>query len=338
MPRPRTIADYLDAMVAGDRATLARAITLVESSSRADRDLALELVEACLPLSGNSIRVGITGAPGAGKSTLIQALGAHILSHPAQTLAVLAIDPSSELTGGSILADKTRMAALASSDRAFIRPSPSRGFPGGVSEHTREAILLCEAAGFRNILVETVGVGQSETGVHGVVDFLVLLALTGAGDELQGIKRGIMEFAHLVAINKADGDNIARAETARLEAQHALHFFPPSNSGWTPRAVAVSALTGRGIADLWSAVLDYASSTRETGIFHRNRSEQNRRAMHALFDRGLRRLFLNQPDLHRRMSILEQAVLEGRITPARAAASLLDAWSSSGTIVSSFPK
>ena len=333
MTRPQTSAEYLDAIEHGERATLARAITLVESARPADHELALELVEACLPLTGNSIRVGITGAPGVGKSSVIQALGAHIAEECNQNVAVLAVDPSSEVTGGSILGDKTRMSSLAASDRAFIRPSPSRGFPGGVTEHTREAILLCEAAGYRNILVETVGVGQSETGVHDVVDCLVVLLLSGAGDELQGIKRGIMEFADIVAINKADGDNEGRAETARLEAEHALHFFPPATSGWTPRALACSALTGRGISGLWGLIAEYADAARASGHLERNRREQNRRAMHLLFDRGLRRLFFDRAELKGRMAQLERAVLEGRMPPARAAEELIEAFTDASTPV-----
>ena len=216
--------------------------------------MAERIVEDCLPLSGKSIRVGITGVPGAGKSSLIEALGTFLICELGQKVAVLAIDPSSRISGGSILGDKTRMSSLSSSDMAFIRPSPSRGTLGGVAQRTREAMLLCEAAGYQNILVETVGVGQSETAVADMVDFFLLITLAGAGDELQGIKRGVMELADLVAVNKADGTNLKAAEMARCEAQNALHYFPGSQSGWTPRAITCSAQTGKGIPELWSCV------------------------------------------------------------------------------------
>ena len=238
----------VDGILRGDRAILAQAITLIESSRAADRELAELIVEDCLPHSGNSIRVGITGVPGAGKSSVIERLGAYLTGELGQKIAVLAIDPSSQLSGGSILGDKTRMQSLASSDMAFIRPSPSRGSLGGVAQRTREAMLLCEAAGYHNILVETVGVGQSETAVHEMVDFFLLITLTGAGDELQGMKRGVMELADLIAVNKADGANLTAAERARSEAENALHYFPRSANGWTPRALTCSAQTGKGIA------------------------------------------------------------------------------------------
>lgn len=324
--RSLSSAEIVDGLVGGDRAILARAITLVESSRAADSELALRIVEDCLPAAGNSVRVGITGAPGVGKSSVIEALGVHLTAECGESVAVLAIDPSSEIAGGSILGDKTRMARLAASGKAFIRPSPSRGYPGGVSEHTREAIVLCEAAGFRNVLVETVGVGQSEIAVHDVVDFVLLILLAGAGDELQGIKRGIMEFAHLVAINKADGENATRSEAARLEAEQALHFFPPSPPGWNPRAIACSALTGRGIAELWDCVLAQTSAARACGWMEQNRREQNRRGMHICLERGVRRQLMANAEIRERMASLELEVLEGHTSPARAATTLLDAY------------
>jgi LAO/AO transport system kinase len=317
-------AQLVDGILRGDRILLARAITLIESARPADRDLAEQVVEDCLPHSGNSVRVGITGVPGAGKSSLIEALGGLLIAEPDQKVAVLAIDPSSRLSGGSILGDKTRMSALAASERAFIRPSPSRGIAGGVAQRTREAMLLCEAAGYRNILVETVGVGQSETAVHGMVDFFLLIALAGAGDELQGIKRGVMELADLVAINKADGANLAAADRARSEAENALHFFPGSGSGWTPRALTCSALTGKGIRELWNSVLEHAALTRANGWRDYARREQTRRWMHEIVEQELRHRFDAHPAVHNSIETLEQEVLDGRSTAFRAARTLLD--------------
>jgi len=316
--------EYLDGILRGDRLMLARAITLIESAREADRALAEELIEDCLPHSGRSLRVGITGVPGAGKSSLIEALGQHLTCDRIEKVAVLAVDPSSQLSGGSILGDKTRMTALAASDLAFIRPSPSRGSFGGVAQHTREAMLLCEAAGYRNVLVETVGVGQSETAVHNMVDFFLLIELTGAGDELQGIKRGVMELADAIVINKADGVNSAPAERARREADNALHFFPASSSGWTPRALACSALTGKGIHELWQCVLEHNSIIRHNGWRDRVRREQARRWMHEAIEQALRQRFESQPGIRSRMTALEQDVLEGRLTSFSAARILLD--------------
>jgi LAO/AO transport system kinase len=322
--RALTRQELLDGVLAGDRTILARAITLIESSRATDRELAEQLIEDCLPHSGNSIRVGITGVPGAGKSSAIEALGTFLIAEHRQKIAVLAIDPSSQLSGGSILGDKTRMQSLASSDMAFIRPSPSRGSLGGVAQRTREVMLLCEAAGYKNILVETVGVGQSEIAVHGMVDFFLLLMLAGAGDELQGMKRGVMEMADLVVVNKADGANLAAAERARSDAQNALHYVPASPSGWTPRALTCSAQTGKGIAELWACVLEHAALTKANGWFLRARREQTRTWMHEIIQQGLRQRFESHPDIRKRMEELEQEVLEGRTTSFRAALTLLE--------------
>jgi len=322
----------MDGILHGDRAVLAQAITLIESSRAADRELAEQILEDCLPHSGNSIRVGITGVPGAGKSSVIERLGAYLTgehrgSESGQKVAVLAIDPSSQISGGSILGDKTRMKSLASSEMAFIRPTPSRGALGGVAQRTREAMLLCEAAGYNNILVETVGVGQSETAVHEMVDFFLLITLTGAGDELQGMKRGVMELADLMAINKADGSNLAAAERARNEAENAMHYFPRSANGWTPRALACSAQTGKGIAEIWNCVLDYVSLTKANGSFTANRQDQVRRWMHEIIEQGLMQRFASHPAIRRRMEALEREVEEGRTTSFRAARRLLEIYS-----------
>jgi len=320
---------YLDGILRSDRIVLAQAITLIESSRDADRQLAERIVEGCLPYSGNSIRVGITGVPGAGKSSVIEVLGSFLINEYRQKVAVLAIDPSSRISGGSILGDKTRMSSLASSDMAFIRPSPSRGSLGGVAQRTREAMLLCEAAGYQNILVETVGVGQSETSVHDMVDFFLLITLAGAGDELQGMKRGVMELADLVAVNKADGTNLRAAERARAEAQNALHYFPSSESGWTPRSLTCSAQTGLGIAEVWNCVLEYAAMTKANGWFGLSRRGQTQKWMHEIIRDGLRQRFESHPSIQGRIETLEQDVLEGRTTSFRAARELLETYSDS---------
>jgi LAO/AO transport system kinase len=237
---------------------------------------------------------------------------------------VLAIDPSSQLSGGSILGDKTRMKSLAASEMAFIRPSPSGGSLGGVAQRTREVMLLCEAAGYQNIIVETVGVGQSETAVHDMVDFFLLIMLAGAGDELQGMKRGVMELADLVVINKADGSNRAAAEKARTEAQNALHYFPSSQAGWTPRALTCSARTGNGIPELWNCVLAYIALTKANGYFGLARRNQMKQWMHEIIQNGLRRQFESHPAIQKRLEALEQDVVQGRTTSFRAARALLD--------------
>jgi LAO/AO transport system kinase len=324
--RPLSREEYLDGILRGDRSVLARAVTLIESAREADRELAEQLIENCLPHSGHSIRVGITGVPGAGKSTLIEALGRYLIADQ-QKIAVLAIDPSSQLSGGSILGDKTRMPALAASEMAFIRPSPSRGIAGGVAQRTREAMLLCEAAGFSNIFVETIGVGQSETAVHEMVDFFLLITLAGAGDELQGIKRGVMELADVVAVNKTDGANVAAAERARAEAQNALHFFPAAESGWTPRATTCSALTGAGIRELWGFVLEYTALTKADGWFARARRVQQKQWMHDMIEDALRQHFDANPAVRHSMAALERDVAEGRTTSFRAARMLLEMYS-----------
>jgi LAO/AO transport system kinase len=319
---------YVEGVLAGDRKMLARAITLIESSRAEDAELAQDILEACLPHTGNSIRLGITGVPGAGKSTLIDALGMHLIREHGQRVAVLAIDPSSELSGGSILGDKTRMNALSQSEEAFIRPSPSRGALGGVAQRTREAMLLCEAAGFHRIIVETVGTGQSEVAVHSMVDFFLLLMISGAGDELQGMKRGVMEMADAVVINKADGDNRAKAERTRVEFQSALHFFPPSPTGWTPRSLTCSALTGEGIPEIWNCVSEHTELLKSNDWFDRIRHNQLKKWMHEVIERGLIRSFRTHPQVKQKLAELEREVTEGRLTSFRAANRLLQLYKS----------
>jgi len=324
---PLSREEYVAGILRGDRAVLARAVTLIESALTADRKLAEQIVEDCLPHCGRSIRLGITGVPGAGKSCLIETLGKHLIGQHKQKVAVLAIDPSSRLSGGSILGDKTRMPTLAASDMAFIRPSPSRGVSGGVAQRTREAMLLCEAAGYGDVLVETVGVGQSETSVRDMVDFFLLVTLAGAGDELQGIKRGVMELVDLIAVNKADGENVGAAERARAQAENALHFFPAAPSGWTPRAVTCSALTGAGIPEIWKNVLQYVGLTRANGWMERTRRAQQKRWMHEMIDESLRQRFDAHPAVRHSIEALERDVAEGRTTSFRAARMLLEMYS-----------
>ncbi len=317
---------YVDGILGGDRVVLGRAITLIESTRHDDSELAQDILEACLPRAGQSVRVGITGVPGAGKSTLIEALGTYLTRDRGEKVAVLAVDPSSELSGGSILGDKTRMEHLAADDRAFIRPSPSGGSLGGVTRKTRETMLLCEAAGYSNTLVETVGVGQSETAVRSMVDFFLLVMIAGAGDELQGMKRGITEMTDLIAINKADGDNKPRAERARREYESALHLFTPAPTGWSPRVVTCSAQTREGVRELWDIVLEHHAALRANGWFERRRRAQLKKWMNEMIEWGLRDRFRRHPEIEARLPALEAEVADSRVSPFRAAQRLLDVY------------
>lgn len=318
-----SVKEFIDGIRSGNRAMLSKAITLTESSLPAHNELAQEIIEKCLPWSGRSIRVGITGVPGVGKSSFIEALGMQLIRNN-RKLAVLAIDPSSERSKGSIMGDKTRMEQLSAEQQAFIRPSPSAGSLGGVARKTRENIILCEAAGYDTIFIETVGVGQSETVVHSMVDFFLLLMLAGAGDELQGIKRGIMEMADAIAITKADGENIERAERAAGEYTNALHLFPPSPSGWTPRVLKCSSKTGKGIADVWDTILEYVELTRENGFFERNRLDQSRYWMYETIEQNLKDSFYYDPRIQKMLEKYEKMVLKGETTPFTPARALLE--------------
>ncbi|RPI45048.1 MAG: methylmalonyl Co-A mutase-associated GTPase MeaB, partial [Bacteroidetes bacterium] len=307
----------------GDITILSRAITLVESSLPEHQADAQDLVAACLPFSGNSFRLGITGIPGAGKSTLIEALGKHVISRGSR-LAVLAIDPSSERSRGSILGDKTRMEELAGMTEAYIRPSPAGGTLGGVARKTRETIIVCEAAGFDTIFVETVGVGQSETTVHGMVDFFLLIMLAGAGDELQGIKRGIMEMADAIVINKADGNNAGRARRAQAEFTNVLHLFPPSPSGWIPKVKTCSSLYGTGIEEIWDMILEYRQLVTGSSFLTGRRQEQSRYWLYETIREGIFQQVFHDEEMKQLLEGYEKEIAMGRITSFMAAASILD--------------
>ena len=302
---------------AGERAVVARAITLIESKRPDHQKAARELVQNLLPDTGKAVRAGITGMPGVGKSTTIDALGTY-LTEQAHRVAVLAVDPSSNRTGGSILADKTRMPRLAADPAAFIRPSPTSGTLGGVAAKTHEAMLICEAAGFDVVLVETVGVGQSETAVADMTDFFLLLTIAGAGDELQGLKKGVVELADMIAVNKADGDNRSRATAAAAEYRAALHILNPRSPDWAPPVVTYSALTGDGIADLWNRILEHREKLTASGELTQRRREQQVKWMWTMLDDRLFTRLKSDPALRARLPALEAAVAEGRLSPALA--------------------
>jgi LAO/AO transport system kinase len=303
---------------AGHRAALARAITLIESRRGDHQAAARELVQVLLPETGKAIRVGITGSPGVGKSTTIDALGMFLIER-GHKVAVLAVDPSSARSGGSILGDKTRMALLSASDRAYIRPSPASGTLGGVAAKTREAMLLCEAAGFDVILVETVGIGQSETAVCDMTDFFLALMLPGAGDELQGIKKGLVELADMIAINKADGDNIKRANHAAADYRSALHILTPRSEHWLPPVLTYSALTGKGIGELWQKVLDHRTAMTASGDFAARRRQQQVKWMWSILEQRMMARLRTDASLRAKVKKIETDVADGRVAPALAA-------------------
>ncbi|MBL7817412.1 MAG: methylmalonyl Co-A mutase-associated GTPase MeaB [Saprospiraceae bacterium] len=320
--RTPSVSEYVEGILQGNRVMLSQAITLIESTKVAHQNLAQQIIEQCLPHAGNSVRIGITGTPGVGKSTFIEALGMHITER-AHQVAVLAIDPSSQMSRGSILGDKTRMLHLSANEKAFIRPSPAGDSLGGVARKTRESIVLCEAAGFNTIIVETVGVGQSETAVHSMTDFFLLLLLPGAGDELQGIKRGIVEMADLIAVNKADGDREKMAKQAKAFYNNALHLLPMKESRWTPQALTCSALSGLGVSDIWQLINDYQQFTKENQFFYNNRKNQSRYWLTESIESALHDMFYKDPSVSAAFSSIEKAVLEGQISSFRGAEALI---------------
>ncbi|MGN1263960.1 MAG: methylmalonyl Co-A mutase-associated GTPase MeaB [Prevotella sp.] len=324
--RELSAAEMVEGIVKGDVTVLSQAVTLVESVNPDHQSKAQEVIEKCLPHSGSSIRIGISGVPGAGKSTSIDEFGVHVLKEHGGKLAVLAIDPSSERSKGSILGDKTRMEKLAQHPDSFIRPSPSAGSLGGVARKTRETIILCEAAGFDKIFVETVGVGQSETACHSMVDFFLLIQLAGTGDELQGIKRGIMEISDGIVINKCDGENVDKCHLAATSFRNALHFFPMPESGWTPKVLCYSGFYGTGIKEIWDMVYEYIDFVKHNGYFEYRRNEQSKYWMYESINEHLRNHFYNNDVIQSRLKDSERIVLNGEKTSFAAAKDLLDTY------------
>jgi LAO/AO transport system kinase len=316
-------AEYVEGILQGNITILSQAVTLVESSKPEHQQIAQEIIEKCLPHTGKSVRVGITGAPGSGKSTSIDAFGMHVIER-GHRLAVLAIDPSSEKSKGSILGDKTRMEELSHETNAFIRPSPAAGSLGGVARKTRETIALCEAAGFDTVFVETVGVGQSETAVHSMVDFFLLIQLAGTGDELQGIKRGIMEMADGIVINKADGDNADKAKQAAAQLRSALHLFPLSASGWAVQVLTYSGFYKLGIGEIWQMINEYIRYTKQNGYFDLKRREQSKYWMYESINESLRTTFYNNSAVAAMLKKTERQVLNNEISSFVAAKRMLD--------------
>ncbi len=323
--RKLELNDYLQGVLERDRTIMARAITLVESNSTRHRKTADELIKELLHKSGKSVRIGITGMPGAGKSTFIEALG-NLLCDNGHNVAVLAVDPSSSLTKGSILGDKTRMEKLSTRPEAFIRPSPSGGVLGGVARKSRETMIICEAAGFDIILVETVGVGQSEITVRSMVDFFLLLTITGAGDELQGMKKGIMELADAILVNKADGENIKKAQTTKSEFNRILHYLQPATPGWDTKAYTCSSITGSGIGEIWEVIEEFLKHTQSTGYFNERRHIQAIEWMKAMIEEYLKKIFYEDEMVKGVYESIQDAVKTGEITPATGAQKLIQAF------------
>lgn len=324
------IEEYVKGVLACDKVVLGRAISLIESNAEEDLKLADTVMNELIPHTGNSIRIGITGVPGAGKSTFIETFGNFLTEKAGKKLAVLAIDPTSKKSKGSILGDKTRMEKLASSKNAFIRPSPTGKTLGGVAANTREVMLLCEASGYEVIIIETVGVGQSESTVKEMVDFFLLLVLAGMGDELQGIKKGIIEMADLIAVNKADGDNKIKAEKTRNQLGMALHLFPLPESGMPVKTLTCSALDNTGIEKIWEEITSYEKHTRDSGFFHKNRKEQHVRWLHQYIKNKLESDFFQNQQIQSELSRIEKNVSEGIISPLQGSVILLNLYRQSG--------
>ena len=317
-----SLKNYVDGILSGNRTVLSQAITLVESSLPADSDFAQKLIEKCLPYSGKSIRIGVTGVPGVGKSTFIESLGIYLTKELNKKVAVLAIDPTSNISKGSIMGDKVRMSKLSQEEGAYIRPSPTSGSLGGVANKTRESIILLEAAGFDIVLVETVGVGQSELKVHSMVDFFLLLMLAGAGDELQGIKRGIMEIADLIAITKADGANINKTKVAKKDFEMALKLFPASQSGWKPKVLTCSSIENKGIKEIWNEIYNYHCQFTKNGFIEKKRNEQAKFWLHDSIQEMLKEGFYNDSKVNKKIKDFEKKISKGKLNPFAAARKL----------------
>ena len=327
-PQKKTESEtYRQGIARGEVPALSRAITLAESTLPEHRKLAREIITWCLPRSGKSVRIGITGIPGVGKSSFIESLGLYLAREYGRKIAVLAIDPTSSQTGGSVLGDKLRMQELSRHKNVYIRPSPSAGSLGGVAKKTSDAIILCEAAGFDTILIETVGVGQSEITCHSMVDFFMLLMITGAGDDIQGIKKGIIERADAVVITKADGKNRKKAELAEQEMKESLMFHRPPESGWTPRTYSCSSLTGYGISEIWQCVAEYEKLCRENGYFAKKRRVQAKYRLREALEQSLEDSFYENPTIKETLGEVEKDVMGGKTDPYTAAAALLDLYS-----------
>lgn len=320
--KQRSVEEFVQAIRTGDRIALGQAITLIESKHPTHQELAQQIIEACLPFAGKSFRLGVTGTPGVGKSTFIEALGIYLCEN-GQRPAVLAIDPSSQKSKGSILGDKTRMPHLATHGSAFIRPSPAGSSLGGVARKTRETIVLCEAAGFDTIIVETVGVGQSEIAVHSMVDFFLLLILPGAGDELQGIKRGIVEMADLIAVNKTDGERLTLGKQAQRAYRNAIHLYPPTSNGWIPKVMTCSALDRQGIEAIWASSQAFQEKMTANAFLGKNRLEQARYWLHQTIQNGMKQSLTQEESTRQLLQKVEEAVLAGKITSFKGAELIL---------------